>query len=238
MDPTDRAAERIVPPETLEQKVSRLEAENTDLKARLATAEAETKEAKAEAAVDPLTDLPKEKVVLLTLESEMAGVRRGREKLLVLYIDIDHFKEVNDSWGHAHGDQVLADFALAARYRLRAEDMLGRLHGEEFAVIARVGLDNTQDEVRRIIERINQGANMVNRSPDNEPVSLLTVSIGGMVLDSTIDLSVKEIMEAADANLYISKREGRNQASISTPGIEGIEVIKPVQPVAVQPVAV
>lgn len=216
---TDRLAESPAPPETLEQKVARLEAENEELKIRLASAE-------TKATFDKLTGLPNEEVIEMSLEAELAEVRRGHQKLLVIYLDLDHFKQVNDTWGHERGDQILKQFAHEARARLRVGDKMGRLHGEEFAILARLDLEYSLDDIKKIIEKINLAANAVNRSPNEEKLPQ-TISIGGVVVDSNSTLSVREVLKAADENVYLSKKHGRNQATVSVAGKEGREVIEP-----------
>lgn len=182
-------------------EISRLKAENAELKTLLAAAE-------ARAAIDKLTGLPNESVVETTLERELGEVKREHQKLLVLYMDLNHFKMVNDTWGHDQGDKVLHDFALAARRGIRTGDFIGRLHGDEFVLIARLDLEYSPDDIGKIIERINNSANSVN----------LTVSIGGVIVDSGSDLFVSEVLKAADINLYQSKNHEHSEATISIMG--------------------
>lgn len=196
-----------------EPEISRLKAENAELKARLA-------EAEAKAAIDKLTGLPNESVVEMTLERELGEVKREHQKLLVLYMDLDHFKKVNDTWGHDQGDKVLRDFALAARKGIRTGDFIGRLHGDEFVLIARLDLKYSPEDIRKIIERINDSASSVNCSPDSKEQLPLTINIGGIIVDSDSNLFVSEILKAADINLYQSKNHEHSGATISIMGKE------------------
>lgn len=194
-----------------EPEISRLKAENAELKTLLAAAEAKV-------AIDRLTGLPNESVVEMTLERELGEVKREHQKLLVLYMDLNRFKNVNDTWGHDQGDKVLHDFALAARKGIRTSDFIGRLHGDEFVLIARLDLKYSSDDIRKIIERINNSANSVNCSPNSKEQLSLTINIGGVIVHSGSNLFVSEILKAADINLYQSKNRGHSEATISIMG--------------------
>lgn len=196
-----------------EPEISRLKAENAELKTLLAVAE-------AKAAIDNLTGLPNESVVEMTLERELGEVKREHQKLLVLYTDLNHFKMVNDTWGHDQGDKVLHDFALAARKGIRTSDFIGRLHGDEFVLIARLGLKYSSDDIRKIIGRINDSANSVDCSPSSEKKIPLSINIGGVIVDSGSNLFVSEILKAADTNLYKSKNDKDHQVVITMMGKE------------------
>lgn len=191
-----------------EPEISRLKAENADLKILLAAAEAKV-------AIDKLTGLPNESIVEMTLERELGEVKREHQKLLVLYMDLNRFKKVNDTWGHGQGDKVLHDFALAARKGIRTSDFIGRLHGDEFVLIARLDLEYSSDDIRKIIERINNSANSVNCSPTPKEQLLLTINIGGVIVGSGSNLFVSEILKAADINLYRSKEDTNHRAVIT-----------------------
>ena len=194
-----------------EPEISRLKAENAELKTLLAAAE-------AKAAIDNLTGLPNESVVEMTLERELGEVKREKQKLLVLYMDLNHFKKVNDTWGHAQGDKVLHDFAIAARKGIRTSDFIGRLHGDEFVLIARLDLKYSPDNIKKIIERINDSANSVNCSKDPENKIPLTTNIGGAIVHSNSNLFTSEILKAADINLYQSKNDTNHRAVITMMG--------------------
>lgn len=194
-----------------EPEISRLKAENAELKTLLAVAE-------AKAAIDKLTGLPNESVVEMTLERELGEVKREHQKLLVLYTDLNHFKMVNDTWGHDQGDKVLHDFALAARKGIRTSDFIGRLHGDEFVLIARLDLEYSSNDIWKIIEKINNSANSVNCSPNSEKKLSLTINIGGVIVDSGSNLFVSEVLKAADINLYKSKNHEHSEATISIMG--------------------
>ena len=132
---------------------------------------------------------------------------RCQQSLAIFMLDIDHFKQVNDSHGHPAGDQVLQEFARRLKGTLRAGNVVGRWGGEEFLVIAP---RTTQEEAMMLGERIRL-------SIADEPVDLgsvrlsITVSIGcGVGLKPSA-----ELVAQADAALYRSKAEGRNRVTVS-----------------------
>jgi diguanylate cyclase (GGDEF)-like protein len=132
---------------------------------------------------------------------------RNQQSLAIVMLDIDHFKQVNDSHGHPAGDQVLQEFARRLKATLRAGNIVGRWGGEEFLVIAP---RTTPEEAMMLGERIRL-------SIADEPIDLgsvrlsITVSIGcGVGLKPSAELVAK-----ADAALYRSKAEGRNRVTVS-----------------------
>ena len=120
-------------------------------------------------------------------------------------IDIDHFKEINDTYGHLAGDAVLRDLALLIKGRLRPDDVLGRYGGEEFAaVLPETGADGAgriSEELRRMVEEHSF-------TQDREEISV-TVSIG--VAQLRKGWQGEQLFRAADEMLYAAKREGRNR---------------------------
>jgi two-component system, cell cycle response regulator len=132
---------------------------------------------------------------------------RAQQSLAVLMLDIDHFKQVNDSHGHPAGDQVLQEFARRLKGTLRAGNTVGRWGGEEFLVIAP---RTTPDEAMMLGERIR--SSIAEQPVDLGSVRLsITVSIGcGVGLKPSA-----ELVALADAALYRSKAEGRNRVTVS-----------------------
>lgn len=136
---------------------------------------------------------------------EMARVRRTNLQFCVAMIDVDHFKKVNDTWGHPVGDQVLSILARTLVGRVRKSDVVGRYGGEEFAVLL---LDTTPETVFEVLENFrNHFAEMVFDG-QQEKFSL-TISIG--VAGSGAKEDAAAIFDAADRALYLAKSSGRNQ---------------------------
>lgn len=129
----------------------------------------------------------------------------------VLLIDLDHFKSINDRFGHALGDRVLEIFTEAARKSMRGSDLIGRLGGEEFAAML---VDTSRDKAIAIAERIRESFAQMAQDVDGRPVCG-TVSIG-LVLSEASKLDPTELLEQADHALYRAKERGRNRVELAT----------------------
>jgi diguanylate cyclase len=130
----------------------------------------------------------------------------GKGALLI--IDVDHFKAVNDTYGHDCGDDALRLIAEAIRQNLRDRDLVGRLGGEEFCVFL-PGASEMQSG--QIAERIRQSVQEVEFQPDGKACAL-SVSIGGAAFCKTSSFSI--LYRVADQRLYAAKRAGRNQVTV------------------------
>ncbi|PZQ21441.1 MAG: sensor domain-containing diguanylate cyclase [Sphingopyxis macrogoltabida] len=153
---------------------------------------------------DPLTGLPNRRHALAFLEKALAGAREHGAPLAVAIFDIDHFKRINDSYGHAVGDTVIRDVARRARAALRDEDMVGRIGGEEFVCI----LQRSSARAAEIVaERVRKA--IENGMADTPEVPAATISIGLAIYDGEPD--IEELMHRADRALYAAKSDGRNR---------------------------
>lgn len=155
---------------------------------------------------DPLTKLYNKKYFLDHLANEVAYAKRHQTPLSLIMLDIDHFKSINDQYGHVTGDEALVGVANIMSGLLREEDVLARYGGEEFAVICR-GL--AIDTAGRVAERLRA---KVEASPiaTSERHLRLTLSAGVAELVPEHQAPVSLIKEA-DAALYAAKRGGRNR---------------------------
>lgn len=133
---------------------------------------------------------------------------------ILIMLDIDFFKKVNDTWGHAIGDQVLKHLSALLRQslRLRNGDMAGRLGGEEFGIL--LAATNLQGGTQ-LAERLREIIASTPALTEQGPISF-TASLGVSILDQNL-LSIDQGLERADAALYYAKRHGRNQVSVWTP---------------------
>jgi len=133
--------------------------------------------------------------------------RRKSDRGALLLIDADHFKKINDNFGHLTGDKALLDIATAITGAVRSGDVLGRIGGEEFAAFL---IGATEQEARRVAERVRRAVEAVVFTPEEDKVIPLTVSIGGTVC--VVDATVSDLMRTADKRLYAAKNGGRNLA--------------------------
>jgi two-component system cell cycle response regulator len=155
---------------------------------------------------DDLTGVFNRRYLGERLESEFSFSRRHGRALSLLLIDLDHFKQVNDNYGHLVGDQVLRDTAQRVQSIIRAEDVLARYGGEEFCVLCR---DTDLMKASILAERIRHQTAATPHRSDQGPL-LVTVSIGVVSIpDAQIETS-EEFVDAADEALYQAKGAGRN----------------------------
>ncbi len=156
---------------------------------------------------DALTGLANRRTFDLALGREIDRVARSGEPALLLALDIDHFKRVNDTWGHPAGDQVLRAVANALIDSVRPMDLVARVGGEEFAIIlpncASAFGETVAERVRRRVESMP-----VMVAPGQE-ISC-TVSIGGAFAPQWVRSTAALWVERADQQLYGAKRQGRN----------------------------
>jgi len=163
---------------------------------------------------DYLTGAPSRRAFFAVAEHEQARARRTGSGLGLLLLDIDHFKRINDTHGHAVGDQVLRELVQLMQDVVRKVDVCGRLGGEEFAVLLP---DARLDTALAVAERLRAA---LDRSLHLAPGTIrvaYTVSIGVAMLEE--DESFASLMARADAALYVAKTGGRNRvaSALGTP---------------------
>jgi diguanylate cyclase (GGDEF)-like protein len=168
-----------------------------------------------QATLDELTGIGNRRIFYARTEAELARCRRKGTPLSVLMIDLDRFKSINDTLGHAVGDETLRRFAALVAPHLREYDFFARLGGEEFAVL----LPDTAEEVAvAIAERVRELIE-AERLPDPAFAVPTTVSIGAAEL-AALEESVDQLMHRADLALYAAKRSGRNRV-VAASWLEG-----------------
>lgn len=176
-----------------------------------------TIEAGVRAAItDPLTGLFNRRFALPELSRALSAPPRPGQSCAILVIDIDHFKTVNDRYGHLAGDAVLSSLSRLLNSGLRPNEIAARIGGEEFLVIMK---DRTAEEAARFAEQLCQRVRAHGFETDtlDAPVSV-TISIGLAVADPMGNRgqdSAAELLARADSALYSSKRAGRNQVTVS-----------------------
>jgi diguanylate cyclase (GGDEF)-like protein len=163
------------------------------------------------AMVDPLTGIANRRS-FLNDGTELAKRHAASPRpSAVLLLDLDHFKSINDRFGHAIGDRVLQVFADTARANVRSADLIGRLGGEEFAAVL---YDVGREKAVALAERVRSAFAEAATEVDGRPVSA-TVSIG-MVVTEDQPLDVPALLGQADEALYYAKERGRNRVEIAS----------------------
>jgi len=166
---------------------------------------------------DPLTDLPNRNLFFDRLQQAMALARRNGETCALMFLDLDHFKEVNDRFGHQAGDELLQEVAARLKGQVRESDTVARLAGDEFTVI--LTRPGTRDDVALIAEKIVGAIGSPYKLSAERCVSEVSVSIGIAVYPADGD-DGDVLVRGADQAMYAAKASGRStyrfNAEIST----------------------
>jgi len=160
------------------------------------------------ASEDEVTGLPNRRSISASLHEHMAWARRMGLPLTVAYIDLDHFKQINDVHGHLAGDRVLRLFATEALAAIRATDRIGRFGGEEFVLIM---LGTALSDAEEPLERFRQRVAALDCS-SIDPSIRLTTTIGAA--QYAPGEAIEDLIKRADLALYYGKETGRNRVVI------------------------
>ena len=201
--------------ESLVQTAKEMESSNQRLEERLSASKQEINELQVnlevvrnESLTDPLTQLANRKYFDSKLELAIAEARAKNEPLSLMLIDIDHFKNFNDSYGHLIGDQVLRLVATSVQQNVKGQDIAARYGGEEFAVVLPNTLLRSAITVADHIHRAVMTKEVMKRST-GENLGRVTISIGVACLHKSD--SAQTLIERTDDCLYAAKRHGRNR---------------------------
>lgn len=160
------------------------------------------------AVTDSLSGLANRRRFMAVLEEEAARTRRSGEPFALLMFDIDHFKHVNDRYGHSMGDRAIVALANELVAATREIDTVGRLGGEEFGVILPAsGLS----DALTVAERIRRAVESMEVTAGDGKIIRMTISAGAAVQEG--DISAEELLRRADSALYTSKKAGRNRVT-------------------------
>ncbi len=161
---------------------------------------------------DPLTKAYNKKYFIDTLSTELSYAKRHGTQLSLIMFDLDHFKNVNDTYGHVAGDHVLIDFVTLVLGMLRTEDVFARYGGEEFVIILRgIALNDAGVLAERVRKAVAD-----HEFAFGQQTLPVTVSGGVAAVAAEIAHSV-DLVEAADNALYAAKKAGRNQVLLKHP---------------------
>jgi two-component system cell cycle response regulator len=162
---------------------------------------------------DPLTGLWNHGELLRILDRELSRANRARQSLSLLMVDLDHFKQVNDKYGHLVGDEVLAEVSRRLLASVRGYDVVGRCGGEEFIVVV-PGVERSvaTSLAERIVTHLRDRLFETSAGPVR-----VTTSVGVASSSSGRRLDAMDLIRAADVALYRAKQNGRNRAESATP---------------------
>lgn len=183
---------------------------------------------------DPLTGLYNRRQFENFIEAELSLALRHGEDLSLLMLDLDHFKRINDTYGHAAGDQVLKQVAQIMRSAVRKSDVLCRIGGEEFVVL---GKHLKRVDALAVAEKIRSAIEKTEYEADGQRFKV-TISIGVASVPSPVDMrTAVDFFKCADQALYYCKQRGRNQVAHSLDVASRVETVDQTGPVPVRDTA-
>jgi diguanylate cyclase len=207
--PSDLAMELLY----LQEAKAAIMAELRGLNERL---EGARRAAEARAQTDPLTGLANRRALDLALDRSIAALGQGGAPFAVAHLDLDHFKAVNDSLGHAAGDHVLGRVARILTEETRRHDLVARMGGDEFVLLLRGTVDPASLRAlgARIIERLEEPSEFEGQ------LCRISGSLGVALSTSYAVPEAERMLSDADGALYASKRRGRARCTVLVPGEE------------------
>ncbi|MBI3776374.1 MAG: diguanylate cyclase [Gammaproteobacteria bacterium] len=167
-----------------------------------------------QANTDALTKLTNRRAFFVRSSEALELMRRHEQPFSMLMIDVDHFKTINDTYGHQCGDNILVEVAQILTKNIRTNDILARIGGEEFAIAA--PYSNRLAAVV-LAERLRKAVESAEFTYNDTRVAV-TVSIGVVAQDKNLPLDIDQLLARADARLYIAKRRGRNRLCATDSG--------------------
>lgn len=161
---------------------------------------------------DMLTGIPNRRSIMEVLDKEVARTRRHGPPLCVVILDLDHFKKVNDTWGHPTGDKVLQEAARVLRESIRSCDSIGRYGGEEFMIV----LPDTHAEGAAVLlERCRAALAATIIRAETGKAFHISASFGVVCNEKDMSADAEVLIKLADDALYLAKENGRNRVEIA-----------------------
>ncbi len=182
----------------------------------------------AEAAVtDAITGLPNHRAVMSKIDDMVGECRRTQQPCAILFTDLDHFKRVNDTWGHRAGDAILREVGRRFRTTLRTQDLVGRYGGEEFAILL---AETDIEEASQIAERLRVAINAepcLWQEDGQAPLPIPVTTSIGVAVYSLHGTTRELLITSADQAMYRAKKTGRNRVCIADLGKDTMEQENP-----------
>ena len=161
------------------------------------------------AEVDPLTQLLNRRSFFEQSASTLATAAKQNENCVLMIIDADHFKDLNDSFGHSTGDRALCEIANVLKSQFRSDDLVARVGGEEFAILIRnMAIDRAADLAQRVVDAVYQ-------APLHLDNTIIEYTISCGLADTAHSYTLDKLLKAADDAMYRAKKLGRNQVSVA-----------------------
>src|SRR5450755_2622002 len=177
--------------------------------------QAELLRTKQAALTDPLTGLPNHGAVIERIETELQQCQSSQRDCAIIFVDIDHFKHINDTWGHAAGDAALYAVGHRLREGIRKGDYIGRYGGEEFAILLS---DIDQSEAFDLAERLRcsiaEAPCLWQRAETQSVIPIPLTASFGLAAYPLDGLSARELLDMADTAMYMAKHTGRNRVCL------------------------
>ena len=172
-----------------------------------------------QAATDQLTGLPNRRYLWEALGAELMRARRKQTPLAVMMLDVDHFKQINDRWGHEAGDMVLKNVTYAIRAVVRGSDIVARHGGEEFVVVLP---EASEDIALARAEAVRMEIAGLKLTYGGEPLGTITASFG-VVVSRKLGETAEGLVRIADHAMYEAKQNGRNRVVVKNADTEEAE---------------
>jgi diguanylate cyclase (GGDEF)-like protein len=163
-----------------------------------------------QAVIDPLTQIGNRRAFNKAMDREFNRYSRYKKPLSLISFDLDHFKRVNDTYGHAAGDKVLSEVAATVKSELREEDIFARVGGEEFAVLLP---ETDENEALTVAEKIRDLIEGLEVHYESHAISL-TATVGLVSVSEQV-VDQEHLLQIADRALYKGKTNGRNQVVLA-----------------------
>ncbi|HXU92509.1 MAG TPA: GGDEF domain-containing protein [Gallionella sp.] len=195
----------------MRNSVQQLQAQLEASKQQVEKLNQELESARGEALTDPLTGVLNRRGFETRTQLIFADEAALSKGLCLLMIDIDHFKKINDTYGHLFGDKVIGAVANTLKSKVKGQDAIARLGGEEFAVLLpETNLSGAHVVAEQIRQAIENGK--IRRLDTNDQIGGITISVG--IAAHAKGGGLVELMNRADKALYVSKQSGRNRATV------------------------